>query len=109
GAWTFSTAPGGGGGTWRPRVNLWITVWNCNTTSLGTCTFLFKNCDNTTNVLGTTTTKYTCTTTVGPFSNANSLAIEYWISYATTGGGGWVVTETTVSSASSVFVPFVFS
>ena len=106
GTWTFNITTVAGGGTGTPVGNLWITVWNCNTTSLGTCTFLFKNWDNTTNVLGTTTTKYTFTTTVGPFSNANFLAIEYWISYATTGGGGWVVTETTVSSASSVFAPF---
>src|SRR5207253_8686564 len=106
GTWTFNITTVASGGTGTPVGNLWITVWNCNTTSLGTCTFLFKNWDNTTNVVGTTTTKYTFTTTVGPFSNANFLAIEYWISYATTGGGGWVVTETTVSSASSVFAPF---
>src|SRR5438876_421569 len=107
GTWTFNITTVASGGTGTPVGNLWITVWNCNTTSLpGACNFLFKNWDNTTNVLGTTTTKYTFTTNVGPFPTVHFLAIEYWISYATTGGGGWVVTETTVSSASSVFAPF---
>ncbi len=83
-------------GTWRfdltvaastlqnnPVGNLWITVWNCPTNSLVSCTFLFKNWDNSTNVLGNNgPTGYIFTTgTVGPFSGVHFLAVEYWIVY----------------------------
>jgi len=63
GTWTFdlTTQASAAGGT--PVGSVWITVWNCTTASLGSCIFLFKDWDNTTNVLGTNTvTKNTYTT-----------------------------------------------
>src|SRR5207247_9693000 len=101
GTWTFdlttsvSTTNGG------PIGNVWITVWNCTTNGLGSCTFLFKNWDNSTNVLASTSaTKYTYTTgTIGPFSNIHFISIEYCLSYMTAGtNNGLTVTETTFSS-----------
>src|SRR5712691_7420035 len=55
GTWTFdlTAALSVAGGT--PVGNAWITVWSCATNSLGSCTFLFKNWDNTTNVMASTT------------------------------------------------------
>src|SRR2546428_12799115 len=63
-AWVYNTDLGSatiGSGTWTlnittslnsisggPVGNVWITVWNCGTNSLTSCTFLFKNWDNTT-------------------------------------------------------------
>src|SRR5437867_4465170 len=123
-AWVYNTDLGGStiqSGTWAfdltiaastiagsPVGNVWITVWSCTTNGLGSCTFLFKNWDNSTNVLATTSaTKYTYTTgTIGPFSNIRFISVEYWISYTTAGNSaGLVVTETTVSSASDAITP----
>ena len=58
-AWVYNTDLGGStiqSGTWTfdltltasttsgaPLGSVWITVWNCNTNGLGSCTFLFKN------------------------------------------------------------------
>jgi len=123
-AWVYNTDLGGStiqSGTWTfdltaavstiagtPVGNVWVTVWNCTTTSLGSCTFLFKNWDNNTNVLATTTpTKYTYTTgTIGPFSNIHFISVEYWVSVTTPSAqNSCSVTETTVSSASDVITP----
>jgi hypothetical protein len=93
-AWVYNTDLGSatiGSGTWTlnitaavnsisggPVANAWITVWSCGTNSLASCTFLFKNWDNTTNVLASTTaTKYSYTTgTVGPFSNIHFIHVR---------------------------------
>src|SRR5438445_498500 len=123
-SWVYSTDLGGStiqSGTWtfdlttnvntiggNPVGNLWITVWNCTTNSLGSCNFLFKNWDNTTNVLASTSaTPHTYNTgTIGPFSNIHFISVEYWISYTTLGSqSNLAVTETTVSSASDVITP----
>src|SRR5256712_2194636 len=108
GTWTFNVTTGLNSIVGGPVGNLWVTVWNCATNSLTSCTFLFKNSDNTTNVLASTTpTKYSFTTgTVGPFSNVHFISVEYWISY-TSGGSSpcCTVTETTVSSASAITTP----
>src|SRR3989475_3446990 len=71
-AWVYNTAGIQSGlsdifsGTWQldrtvaassttPVGRLWITVWQCGTNSLGSCTFLFKNWDTSTNnVIGST-------------------------------------------------------
>jgi hypothetical protein len=108
GSWTFDLALAVSSTSGAPFGNVWITVWSCTTNSLGSCTFLFKNWDNSTNVLATTTpTKYTYTTgTVGPFSNVHFIAVEYWISYTVASSlSSLTVTETTVSSASDVITP----
>src|SRR5437867_2487184 len=109
GTWTFDLTITASSVQGNPVGNLWITVWNCQTNSLGSCTLLFKNWDNSTNVLGSTSpTKYTFTTSaVGPFSNIHFLTIEYWISVTTPGSGNsnLVATETTVSAASDAFTP----
>ena len=126
-AWVYNTDLGGisigsvGGSTWTfdftitanhvqggPIGNLWITVWSCTANSLVSCTFLFKNWDNTTNVLANTTpTKYTYTTgNIGPFSSVHFLSVEYWIAYTSAGNqGSLIATETTVSAASDVITP----
>src|SRR5260370_14662768 len=108
GTWTFNVTTGLNSITGGPVGNLWVTVWNCSTNSLTSCTFLFKNWDNTTNVLASTTpTKYSFTAgTVGPFSNIHFISVEYWISY-TSGGSSpcCTVSETTVSSASAITTP----
>src|SRR5438093_11275397 len=101
GIWTFNITISlitiGGGGQ---AGNLWITVWNCNTTTVGAgCSSLFKNWDNATNILATASAqKYTFTTgTIGPFSNVKFISVEYWIYYATTGNSNVLTfTETTV-------------
>src|SRR5579864_6540030 len=108
GTWTFNVTTGLNSIAGGPVGNLWVTVWNCGTNSLTSCTFLFKNWNNNTNVLASTTpTKYSFTTgTVGPFSNIHFISVEYWISY-TSGGSSpcCTVTETTVSSASAITTP----
>jgi hypothetical protein len=89
-------------------ATLWATVWSCQTISLGTCKFLFKNWDNTTNILGTTSaTKRTYTTgTIGPFSNVQYLVVEWWVHYIVAGSSNTAtVKETTVSSDSDVITP----
>src|SRR5437867_3918814 len=56
GTWTFDlTVTASGTTSGNPAGTLWITVWNCTSNSLGSCTFLFKNWDNSTNVLANTT------------------------------------------------------
>jgi hypothetical protein len=106
GTWTLdlTTTASSATGT----ATLWATVWSCQTISLGTCKFLFKNWDNTTNILGTTSaTKRTYTTgTIGPFSNVQYLVVEWWVHYTVAGSSSTAtVKETTVSSASDVITP----
>jgi hypothetical protein len=121
-AWESSSDMGGTtitSGTWQfdltvratsiagtPVVHVWITAWNCQTISLGTCTKLFKNWDNSTNVLASTTaTKYTYTTSSETqFTGMHFLAIEYWL-VLTMSSAATTATETTVSSASDVIPP----
>src|SRR5260370_8138194 len=55
GTWTFNVTIALNSILGAPVRNLWFTVWNCATNSLTSCTFLFKNWDNTTNVLASTT------------------------------------------------------
>src|SRR3989442_9223287 len=112
GTWTFNLTIGLNVAAGAPVGSLWITVWNCNTNSLWTCAFLFKNWDNSTNVLATTTaTKYTYTTgTIGPFCNVHSLAVTYLSFYTTiSNSAGFSVTAITFSSGFSFFVPFWFN
>src|SRR5690349_18512529 len=108
GTWTFDLTVAVNSLNGGPVGNIWITVWSCTSNSLGSCTFLFKNWDNATNVLASTTaTKYTYTTgTIGPFSGVHFISVEYWLS-VTTGGKQTccITTETTVSSASDVVTP----
>ena len=108
GTWTFTMTAKASSVTGTPVGYLWATVWSCNDQSLGTCTFLLKNYDNTTNVLASTTaTAYSYTTgTVGPFSNVKYLAVQFWLIFVSSGSAAArTATETTVSSASSVTVP----
>src|SRR5213594_977692 len=109
GIWTFDLTVGSSASTGTASV--WITVWNCQTSSEETCAFLFKNWDNTTNVISTGATKRTYVTgTVGPFDNVKFLVVEYWLHVTVAGASGQMVRETTVSSASDVGTPgFAFS
>ena len=121
-AWeTANTLAGAtiGSGTWAFAITLassktssggtaymWMMAWSCTTISLGTCTYLTKYYDNTTNVatVGTTAVKETYTTgTVGPFSSVAFLVVEYWLYItANAASSSNTMTDTTVSSASSV-------
>ena len=104
GMWTFDFTVGSSASTGTASV--WITVWSCQTASEGTCAFLFKNWDNTTNVISTTATQRTYVTgTVGPFSSVQFLVVEYWLHVTVAGASGETVSETTVSSASDVSTP----
>ena len=104
--WTFdlTTTASAASGT----AYVWVTVWNC-TSSSGGCTFLFKNYDNSTNILATTalTTNSYTTGTEGPFYNVDFLRVEFWIVYASVGTSTTsTITETSaVSSDSEVVVP----
>ena len=105
--WTFglTTTASAASGT----AYVWITVWNCSTKS-GGCTFLFKNYDNSTNVLSTTTlttNTYNTASAEGPFYNVDFLRVEYWIVYASVGTSTTsTITETSgVSSDADVVVP----
>ena len=127
-AWVYNTAGIQSGlsdifsGTWQfdmtvaassttPVGRLWITVWQCGTNSLGSCTFLFKNWDTSTNnVIGSTTaTKYTWTSATQPtFSgwSGKYLAVEYWTVMQYSGStSATTATETTVSTASDIITP----
>src|SRR2546428_11440495 len=109
GTWTFDLTVGSSASTGTALV--WITVWNCQTASEGTCAFLFKNWDNTTNVISTTATQRTYVTgTIGPFNSVQFLVVEYWLHVTVAGASGETVRETTVSSASDVSTPaFAYS
>src|SRR5207244_12820649 len=109
GIWTFDLTVGSSASTGTASV--WITVWNCQTASEGTCAFLFKNWDNTTNVISTGATQRTYVTgTIGPFDDVQFLVVEYWLHVTVAGASGQLVRETTVSSASDVGTPgFLFS
>src|SRR5438094_551409 len=109
GIWTFDLTVGSSASTGTASV--WITVWNCQTSSEETCAFLFKNWDNTTNVISTTATQRTYVTgTIGPFNDVQFLVVEYWLHVTVAGASGQMVRETTVSSASDVGTPgFAFS
>src|SRR6058998_1992673 len=109
GIWTFDLTVGSSASTGTASV--WITVWNCQTSSEETCAFLFKNWDNTTNVISTGATKRTYVTgTIGPFNDIQFLVVEYWLHVTVAGASGQMVRETTVSSASDVGTPgFAFS
>src|SRR2546425_10792777 len=127
-AWVYNTAGIQSGlsdifsGTWQfdmtvatssttPVGRLWITVWQCGTNSLGSCTFLFKNWDTSTNnVIGSTTaTKYTWTSATQPtFSgwSGKYLAVEYWTVMQYSGStSATTAAETTVSTASDIITP----
>src|SRR2546425_5569507 len=127
-AWVYNTAGIQSGlsdifsGTWQfdmtvaassttPVGRLWITVWQCGTNSLGSCTFLFKNWDTSTNnVIGSTTaTKYTWTSATQPAFGGWSgkyLAVEYWTVMQYSGStSAMTATETTVSTASDIITP----
>src|SRR5256712_1268970 len=128
-AWVYDTAGIQGGlsdifsGTWQFDMTfatgstgnqvgrLWITVWQCTTNNLGTCTFLFKNWDTSTNnVIGLTTpTKYTWTSSTQPTLSGWSgkyLAVEYWTVMQYSGStSATTATETTVSTASDIITP----
>src|SRR5256712_11138143 len=104
GIWAFDLTVGSSASTGTASV--WITVWNCQAASEGTCAFLFKNWDNTTNVISTTATQRTYVTgTVGPFSSVQFLVVEYWLHVTVAGASGETVSETTVSSARDVSTP----
>ncbi len=104
GIWTFDLTVGSSASTGTASV--WITVWNCQTASEGTCAFLFKNWDNTTNVISTGATQRNYVTgTVGPFNSVQFLVVEYWLHVTVAGASGETVSETTVSSASDVSTP----
>src|SRR5437899_2676818 len=107
--WNFDFTVGSSASTGTASV--WITVWNCQTSSEGTCAFLFKNWDNTTNVISTAATKRTYVTgTIGPFDNVKFLVVEYWLHVTVAGASGRTVRETTVSTASDVSTPaFAYS
>src|SRR2546425_951723 len=109
GIWNFDLTVGSSASTGTASV--WITVWNCQTSSEGTCAFLFKNWDNTTNVISTAATKRTYVTgTVGPFDNVKFLVVEYWLHVTVAGASGETVRETTVTAASDVGTPgFAYS
>ena len=101
GIWNFDLTVGSSASTGTASV--WITVWSCQTASEGTCAFLFKNWDNTTNVISTGPTQRNYVTgTVGPFNSVQFLVVEYWIHVTVAGASGEIVSETTVSSASDV-------
>src|SRR3989475_6803618 len=111
GTWQFDMTFAAGSTTGNPVGRLWITVWQCTTSSLGTCTFLFKNWDTTTNnVIGSiTATKYTWTPATQPtFSgwSGKYLAVEYWTAMQYSGSTpATTATETTVSTASDIIIP----
>ncbi|TMP99231.1 MAG: hypothetical protein E6K99_05470, partial [Thaumarchaeota archaeon] len=109
GIWNFDLTVGSSASTGTASV--WITVWNCQTASEGTCAFLFKNWDNTTNVISTGATQRTYVTgTIGPFNSVQFLVVEYWLHVTVAGASGETVRETTVSSASDVSTPaFAYS
>src|SRR5438552_2325798 len=109
GIWNFDLTVGSSASTGIGSV--WITVWNCQTSDEGTCAFLFKNWDNTTDVISTAATQRTYVTgTIGPFDNVQFLVVEYWLHVTVAGASGQLVRETTVSSASDVGTPgFLFS
>src|SRR5256712_3820101 len=109
GIWNFDLTVGSSASTGTASV--WITVWNCQTSSEGTCAFLFKNWDNTTNVISTAATKRTYVTgTIGPFNNIQFLVVEYWLHVTVAGASGETVRETTVTAASDVGTPgFLYS
>src|SRR3989475_102101 len=107
GIWNFDLTVGSSASTGTASV--WITVWNCQTASEGTCAFLFKNWDNTTNVISTGATQRTYVTgTIGPFNSVQFLVVEYWLHVTVAGASGQTVRETTVSSASDVSTPAFF-
>src|SRR3989442_527100 len=107
--WNFDLTVGSSASTGTARV--WTTVWNCQPSSEGTCAFLFKNWDNTTNVISTAATKRTYVTgTIGPFNNIQFLVVEYWLHVTVAGASGETVRETTVTAASDVGTPgFLYS
>src|SRR5256712_786574 len=109
GIWNFDLTVGSSASTGTASV--WITVWNCQTSSEGTCAFFFKNWDNTTNVISTAATKRTYVTgTIGPFNNIQFLVVEYWLHVPVAGASGETVRETTVTAASDVGTPgFLYS
>src|SRR5213594_4360877 len=111
GTWQFDMTVAAGSTTGAPVGRLWITVWQCGTNSLGSCTFLFKNWDTSTNnVIGSTTaTKYTWSSATQPtFSgwSGKYLAVEYWTVIQYSGStSATTATETTVSTASDIITP----
>src|SRR3989441_11200246 len=111
GTWQFDMTVAAGSTTGVPLGRLWITVWQCGTNSLGSCTFLFKNWDTSTNnVIGSTVaTKYTWTSATQPtFSgwSGKYLAVEYWTVMQYSGStSATTATETTVSTASDIITP----
>src|SRR2546425_1016896 len=109
GIWNFDLTVGSSASTGIAAV--WITLVNCQTSSEGTCAFLFKNWDNTTNVISTAATKRTYVTgTIGPFNNIQFLVVEYWLHVTVAGASGETVRETTVTAASDVGTPgFLYS
>lgn len=106
GAWAFRLTVKVSSTTGTPVGYIWIIWRSCATISLGTCTYLSKNFDNSTNVLASTTaTAYTYTTaSQASFSNIQYLVVEYWL-HITNAPSLITVTETTVSTASFVNVP----
>ncbi|TMI55702.1 hypothetical protein E6H18_08705, partial [Candidatus Bathyarchaeota archaeon] len=111
GTWQFDMTVAAGSTTGAPVGRLWITVWQCGTNSLGSCTFLFKNWDTSTNnVIGSTVpTKYTWTSASQPTSSGWSgkyLAVEYWMVIQYSGStSSTTTTETTVSTDSDIITP----
>lgn len=106
GAWTLDLTTGASSAT--GTAHLWATVFSCTSNAEASCTFLFKNWDNTTNILGTTTTtKRTYTTGTEPaFNGVQFLVLEWWVIYTSAGSSSTSkVTETTVSSASDLIDP----
>ncbi len=105
GNWIFIFDAGASSATGTARI--WVSIFSCASTASISCTFLFKNWDNTTNILSTTTTTaYTYEVSEGAFNNVQTLVVEAWIHYPSAGSSSSsTVTFTTASEASSVGMP----